>query len=68
MRFQIEGMSCGGCVKSVQRILVKQTGLTEAQVHVSLEDSSATVDAELTETTVETAAKALQKAGFELKR
>jgi len=62
-RYGIEGMSCGGCVNSVTRIL--QQTLPAAEVQVSLEPGAALLrcDAPPSE---EALRQALAKGGFRL--
>lgn len=40
---KVEGMSCGGCVKSVERILGKQEGVKEVS-HVEIGEAHLTLD------------------------
>lgn len=62
-RLNIKGMTCGGCVASVKRVLEGVPGVTEAQV--SLADASAAVRHE---DTVDPARlkMAVEEAGFEV--
>jgi len=61
--FAIDGMSCGGCVKSVTRAVSQLTGVRA--VDVSLEKKAATI--EYDGTAIEPAAivAAIEAAGFE---
>jgi copper chaperone CopZ len=43
--WKIEGMSCQGCVRSVQAVVSKALGLDKAQVEVALEAATATFEA-----------------------
>ena len=68
MELMIEGMSCGGCVKSVTRIILKNSELAETDVTVSLEKKSATFVSALDDATILKLKNALDAAGFELKQ
>ncbi len=62
MRVEIEGMSCDGCVRSVQKTLGRVAGLTVGQVavgsaHVTL-DTAGEQDVR----------RAIEKAGFSVAR
>jgi copper chaperone len=61
--YSIEGMSCGGCVASVTRIL--QQTLPQAGVRVSLEPAEAVLVCEQAPA-LEPLRQALAKAGFAL--
>ncbi len=62
-RYSIEGMSCGGCVASVTRIL--QQTIPQAGVQVTLEPAQAVLTCELPPSE-DTLRQALAKAGFTL--
>lgn len=60
---KIEGMSCGGCVKSVTNVLGALPGVAKAVV--SLEDKSARVEFEAGRVTLDDMKRAIVDAGFE---
>lgn len=62
--FQIEGMSCGGCVASVERALRAQAGVQ--QVAVSLADKQAKVAFDAAQMDVVRLRAAIEAAGFEV--
>ena len=43
IELKVEGMSCGGCVRSVRAILAKTLGVAKDAVEVDLEAAKATV-------------------------
>lgn len=59
----ISGMSCGGCVKSVTRILEGVKGV--ASVEVSLENKSATVAYDLAQTDAGALIEAVEDGGYD---
>ena len=59
---KIEGMTCGGCVKSVTRVLSGMAGVSSADV--SLEDNRARVTYDPARTGVEAMKQAVERAGF----
>jgi len=58
----VEGMTCGGCVKSIERALLTQSGVTAAQA--SLEAKNVTVDFDAATIGKAQLESAIQKAGF----
>lgn len=58
----IAGMTCGGCVNSVTRVLKDLTGVS--QVEVSLLPSQAKVSFDESRASVDALSKAVQEAGF----
>ncbi|BBO21527.1 MAG: hypothetical protein AMXMBFR31_15450 [Candidatus Desulfobacillus denitrificans] len=60
---KIEGMSCGGCVKSVTGVLCALPGVAKADV--SLEEKRALVEYEAGRVTREEMMRAILEAGFE---
>lgn len=60
---KVEGMSCGGCVKSVTNVLSALPGV--AQAEVSLENKSARVEFEPGRVTRADMQRAIADAGFE---
>ena len=61
--FAIEGMSCGGCVKSVTGAVTRVPGVTS--VEVSLERKAATVAYDGAAVTPAAIVAAIEAAGFE---
>lgn len=59
---EIDGMTCGGCVASVTRVLTGLPGVTSAQV--SLEQSQAVVVHDPTTAPVAALRSAVEDAGF----
>lgn len=59
----VRGMSCGGCVKSVTRVLSALPGVTE--VEVSLENATAIVRYEAGAVAIDAMVAAIDAAGFE---
>ena len=60
---KVEGMSCGGCVKSVTNVLTALPGVANADV--SLENKNARVEYEPGRVTREDMKRAIVDAGFE---
>ncbi len=60
----VTGMTCGGCVSSVKRVLHALPGVTEVQV--SLEAAQAAVDYDPTKSSRQAMVTAIQNAGFEV--
>jgi len=61
---KIEGMTCGGCVKSVERVLRAIDGVKRVQV--SLEDAKANIDYEAGKTNATELKSAIEDAGYEV--
>ncbi|ATD65068.1 heavy-metal-associated domain-containing protein [Neisseria weixii] len=59
----VEGMTCGGCVKSVTRILENTDGVAKAEV--SLENKSAVIEFDATKTNVDALIEAIEDGGFD---
>lgn len=59
----IQGMTCGGCVKSVTAALTRQSGVK--QVEVMLEQGIARVDYDAAQTSPQQLVAAVEEAGFE---
>jgi copper chaperone len=59
----IQGMTCGGCVRSVTNALQNESGVSK--VEVLLEKGTATVDYDPAVTRPETLAAAIDDIGFE---
>jgi copper chaperone CopZ len=64
MELKVSGMSCGGCVKSVARIIAKHANLQPEDVQVDLESGKALFDVSSSQDTTELLEK-LRVAGFE---
>lgn len=60
---KVEGMSCGGCVKSVTGVLTALDGVAKAEV--SLEQKQAVVEFDATKLTREQLKAVIEEAGFE---
>ncbi|MBS3916671.1 MAG: heavy-metal-associated domain-containing protein [Sulfuritalea sp.] len=60
---KVEGMSCGGCVKSVTNVLTALPGVAKAEV--SLEDKQARVEYEAGRVSIEDMKRVIVDAGFE---
>ena len=63
LHLSVEGMTCAGCVRSVQRKLETTPGVTKAAV--SLESASATVEYDMDAVKPEALAAAVRSIGFE---
>lgn len=64
MLLKVNNMTCGGCVSSVQRILVRQLELSEDQVKVDLDTASAEIP-DVDDDRLQDALAKLEKAGFD---
>lgn len=62
--FAISGMTCGGCVKSVQNALAQIEGVNS--VHVSLEQHNAVIEFDESKTNTQALAEAIEDAGFDV--
>lgn len=62
----VEGMTCGGCVKSVTRILEGIDGVTKAEV--SLEHKNAVIEFDAAKTQVDALIEAIEDGGFDAAR
>ena len=62
VEFKVEGMDCGGCVKSVTRMLNGVAGVTS--VDVSLEAAKAAVEFDPGKTSLPELKRAVERAGF----
>lgn len=62
VEFKVEGMDCGGCVKSVTRMLTGVAGV--ASVDVSLEEARAQVEFDPARTSLPELRRAVERAGF----
>ena len=61
---KISGMTCGGCVSSVNRVLSALNGVVKAEV--SLEKQDAMVDYDASKVNREQLKRAVTEAGFEV--
>lgn len=62
IQIPVEGMTCGGCVKSVERALSAQTGVSSAKA--SLEGKNVDVAFDAAATSRAQLEQAIRKAGF----
>lgn len=62
IEFKVEGMDCGGCVKSVTRMLTGVAGVSA--VDVSLEQANAKVEFDPAKTSLPELKRAVERAGF----
>ena len=60
---KVDGMSCGGCVKSVTGVLAALDGVSKAEV--SLEQKQAVVDFDAAKVTRDQLKAVIEDAGFE---
>lgn len=68
MKLNVEGMSCGGCVNSVRRILVKNLEVDDSSIDVDLDGGTATIPDDVDDAQVAAALEKLTKAGFPSQR
>lgn len=64
MELKVDGMSCGGCVNSVKRILTKELEISEDQVDVQLTEGKASVPDSVPQEKLSEALQRLAAAGF----
>lgn len=62
---EIDGMTCGGCVKSVTNVLTALDGVAKAEV--SLEKKCAVVDYNPAKVSVQQFRHSVEEAGFEIR-
>lgn len=62
--FGVQGMTCGGCVASVRRVLEALPGVSK--VDVTLQPGQATVAYDPTRVTAEALRDAVQNAGYDV--
>lgn len=62
-KISVGGMSCQGCVRSVERVLNAQDGVSEAKVSLELKEASVCFDPQ--RVSIETLKAAIRDAGFE---
>ena len=62
--FAVEGMTCGGCVASVKRVLEALPGV--ANVNVTLDPGEASADYDRTRITAEALYDAVRSAGYDV--
>lgn len=63
LTLNIDGMSCGGCVKSVTRILADIDGVAKAEV--SLENKNAVIEFDPAKTNASALIDALEDGGYD---
>ncbi|MDO4641646.1 MAG: cation transporter [Neisseria sp.] len=63
VNIHIEGMTCGGCVKSVAQVLTQLEGVDK--VEVSLENANATVSFNAAKIGISALIEAIEDAGFD---
>ena len=61
---KVEGMTCGGCVQSVQKALVKQEGVSKA--NADLETGMVTIEFDGTKIDKPAIQKTIKDAGFQV--
>lgn len=64
LSFTVEGMSCGGCVASVKRVLEALPGVSN--VNVTLQPGRATADYDPARVTAEALREAVRSAGYDV--
>lgn len=62
-KISVGGMSCQGCVRSVERVLQAQQGVAEARVSLELKEASVSFDPQ--RVALETLKAAIRDAGFD---
>jgi copper chaperone len=62
-QINVDGMSCGHCVETIENALGKMGGVN--QVQVSLENKKVSVDFDENQTTVDAIKEKIVEAGFE---
>ncbi len=60
----IDGMTCGGCVKSISNALAQVAGVAKSDI--SLEQHHATIHYDDSQTTITALQQAIEEAGFEV--
>lgn len=63
--FNVQGMTCGGCVNSVKRAVANLPGVL--QTDVSLEKAQATIEYDPAQVSPEQLKKAIGEAGYDVK-
>lgn len=64
VQLKVQGMTCGGCVKSVEKVLRAIDGVERVQV--SLENASANVEYDAKKTNAKAFKLAIEDAGYEV--
>ena len=64
IKLKVEGMTCGGCVASVERVLKALDGV--GKVDVSLERGEAAVEYDGTRVTTDDLTAAIEDAGYDV--
>lgn len=62
-KISVGGMSCQGCVRSVERVLQAQQGVAEARVSLELKEANVSFDPQ--RVALETLKAAIRDAGFD---
>jgi copper chaperone len=62
-QINVEGMSCGHCVETIENAVGKMNGVN--QVQVSLENKKVSVDFDESQTTVDAIKEKIVESGFE---
>ena len=63
LNFDVDGMTCGGCVASITKVLTATPGVDSN--HVDLAGKSATITFDPALTTIDTLVTRINNAGFE---
>lgn len=63
-KIRVDGMTCGGCVASVQRAVNALGGVS--RVDASVPDATVTVDFDPGRTTLDAVKRAIEEAGFDV--
>jgi copper chaperone len=62
-QINVDGMSCGHCIETIENAVGKMDGVN--QVQVSLENKNVSVDFDESQTTVDAIKETIVEAGFE---
>jgi len=62
---KVEGMTCGGCTKSIENALIEQPGVTK--VTADLDASTVSIDFDAHAIQLTALEQAIEKAGFDVK-
>ena len=65
VRLEVEGMTCAACASRIERVLGKQSGVSEAVINYATGDARVVFDPKLTE--IEELAKAVDRIGYEIR-
>ncbi|NWK76827.1 heavy-metal-associated domain-containing protein [Aquitalea sp. LB_tupeE] len=64
LKLKIEGMTCGGCANSINKVLSSMAGVSSAEV--SLQDKQASIVYDAATVSPEELAAAVEDAGFDV--